>query len=261
MATPDSFEYDQAPAPGRVIRAPISSATMASTVAFAMAACAVAALCLVQVALFTEGQAVVMDGAQAEVRSLHDGLTGDILVTAGQRVQAGDLVAQIHTAGGAQHPLHAPAAGVVTGVWARPGQTIQFGQRLLSIHSQRPGCLAAYVILPVHALGYVRPQQRIRLSVDGFPRSYQDLRLSWVASEAISPAEMKRYLGPERAGLVTGEQALLLARADLPVDRFTSDDGDHQLVGGMSGRALVYTRSERLILALVSRLRHFGFEP
>jgi hypothetical protein len=153
-----------------------------------------------------------------------------------------------------EHLLRAPASGTISALWVREGSEVTSGERLASISRDDRRRFVAHLILPAHALGHIRPGQGFRASLDGFPQLYQDHTLSWVAEEAVSALDAKRFFGPERAGFFPDDGAVLLARASLPGLTFQDHDRQLPYSSGMSGRAFVYTRSERLIFVLAPSL-------
>jgi membrane fusion protein (multidrug efflux system) len=150
--------------------------------------------------------------------------------------------------------IRAPCAGVVSDVRARPGQFVPAGSVVASVVS--PGsAFEAIAVLP----GYVRPQLRpgavMRLELDGYPYEYQSATIAAVSDEIVGPAEVKRFLGADVEGSILVSGPSVIVRASLSSRSFVSDGRALQLHDGMTGRALVAGRHQRLVFLLAPWLR------
>lgn len=87
--------------------------------------------------------------------------------------------------------IHAPIAGKVTTIIARPGMNVNPHRRLLSIiplHSK----LQAELLIPTRAIGFIRKGQAVELRYDAFPYQKYGLyrgRITSISSTVLNPED------------------------------------------------------------------------
>lgn len=151
-----------------------------------------------------------------------------------------------------ERSVRAPRPGVVSDVRVRPGQPLTPGEVLLTLRAQQqdPSIVAVFP-------GYYRPLIRIgmplRLELEGYRYAYQQLTVDGITDEVFGPAEARRLLGPG-GDTVPLSGPVVLVTARLPSDTFESDGRRFAYHDGISGRAEIRVRSERLITTLVPAL-------
>ena len=104
-----------------------------------------------------------LEGQQRTVPLLADGAVGEIerdLAVLSREAAEQDV--------GRRLVVRAPQAGTVSAVLAEPGQSVSPASALASLVPQG-AALQAHLYAPSSAVGFVRPQQRVRLRFDAFP--------------------------------------------------------------------------------------------
>lgn len=110
---------------------------------------------------------------------------------------------------GAQHTrILAPIAGIVSGLQAKPGQTLPAGVTLASIV---PGgsAMEAVLRLPSTAVGFIQPGQHVRVSYDAFP--YQRFGQYEGTVRSVSQSDVPATTG----GGAQDQRAVFLVHVDL----------------------------------------------
>lgn len=87
--------------------------------------------------------------------------------------------------------------------------------------------------------------------VDGFRRGRQQVVLSSLSGEVLSPAEARRRIGEEAAGLLPLQGPVTVVWGQLDEPRFTSGGRAYELHPGMQGSVEVVVGSRRLLSALL----------
>jgi membrane fusion protein (multidrug efflux system) len=156
----------------------------------------------------------------------------------------------------AERELRAPAAGTVSDIRVRVGQHIGPGQSLLSIGrgQERPVVVA---FLPGEDLPLLKRGMPLRLEVQGYRYAYQHLTVDSVESQAVGPAEARRYLGDEIADAVTFTGPVVKVEAHLTSGTFEADGKVRRYHDGMLAQAEVQIRSERVLVTLIPALKAF----
>ncbi len=154
----------------------------------------------------------------------------------------------------AAREIRAMHAGVVTDVRIRAGQPIAAGDGLLTV--EQPGGDATVVaFLPGEMRPLLAIGSRAQLEIDGFARRLVDVTIDEIGSEVIGPAEVARFLGPERSDAMAFTGAVVMVRARLD-DRVIPVDGREYVVfDGMWGRLELRVRSESILVTLIPGLR------
>lgn len=152
-----------------------------------------------------------------------------------------------------ERSVRSPRPGVVSDVRVRPGEPLTPGEVLLTLRAeqQEPAIVAAF---PGHYRPLIHPGMSLRLELEGYRYAYQLLTVDGITDEAFGPAEARRLLGPGGDAVpLSGPVVLVTAR--LPADTFESNGRRYAYHDGISGRAEIRVRSERLITTLVPALK------
>lgn len=153
-----------------------------------------------------------------------------------------------------QHEIVAPRAGTIADLRMRVGQAVRAGDGLVTLIGERARA-RVLAIVPAQYRPKLRPGLTLRLELQGFRFAYRELRVEEVGDEAVGPAEVQRYLGPERAGAIATDGPVVLVEASIPSLQFESSGASFVYHDGMVGSADVRLRTEPIALALVPGLR------
>lgn len=153
-----------------------------------------------------------------------------------------------------ERTVRAPADGAIGDVRARPGQYLTPGQVVATLVNG-PSRPAVVALLPGRFRPLLAAGMSLRLQLDGYPRQPQDLRIEVVSDEVIGPKEAARYLGSEVADAIGVDGPLVMVRAPLEARSLDAEDRRFDYHDGMQGVAEVPVRSERLLEALLPRLK------
>jgi multidrug efflux pump subunit AcrA (membrane-fusion protein) len=150
--------------------------------------------------------------------------------------------------------IRARTGGTISDLRVQPGQHVEPGQVAASI-IEGSGGLEVIALLP----GEDRPQlsagMQLRLELTGYRYAYQLLTIDSVSSEVIAASEARRILGPDVAeGLAIGG-SVVVVRGRLTSNEFEADDQVYRYHDGMTGKAEVRLRSERIVFAVIPGLR------
>ena len=151
-----------------------------------------------------------------------------------------------------ERSVRAPRPGVVSDVRVRPGQPLTPGEVVLTLQAelQEPSIVAVF---PGHYRPLIQIGMPLRLELEGYRYAYQRLTVDGITDEVFGPAEARRLLGPG-GDTVPLSGPVVLVTARLPSDTFESDGRRYAYHDGISGRAEIRVRSERLITTLVPAL-------
>lgn len=154
----------------------------------------------------------------------------------------------------AQHELVAPRSGTIADLRIRVGQAVHAGDGLVTLIGDRARA-RVLAIVPAQYRPKLRPGLTLRLELQGFRFAYRELRIEQVGDEAVGPAEVQRYLGPDHAGAIATDGPVVLVEASIPSLQFESSGASFAYHDGMVGSADVRLRTEPIALALVPGLR------
>ena len=118
--------------------------------------------------------------------------------------------------------------------------------------TQSTGTLTA--LLPGQFLPLLRDGQTLRLTLDGFEKDVQALRIERVGDQIIGPTEAARYLGRELGDAFPLAGPVVLVHARLPATQFKSRHVAYSYYHGMHGRAEVAVRTRSIIRTLMPEL-------
>jgi multidrug efflux pump subunit AcrA (membrane-fusion protein) len=152
--------------------------------------------------------------------------------------------------------LRSPQDGVVEDIRVRLGQPLAPGQIAVTLSSGAP-VLQLVAALP----GQYRPQLQLGLpawlELQGYSNAHHHVVLRSIGSEAIGPAEARRFLGAEVADAIPLTGPVIMVQGRLAGEFFRADGTTYSYHDGMQGRLEVRVRSERILFALVPGLRYF----
>lgn len=151
--------------------------------------------------------------------------------------------------------LVAPRNGVVSGIHTRPGQLLTTGQ-LAMVVAGANSHFSLVAALPGHFQPQLDSRQSARFQVTGYPYSYSEVAVTRVFDEVVGPADAVRFLGPEAAGGLQLQGALVLVEATIGSGSFEADRSTFELADGMHGTLQVRLRSLPIILNLLPGLRY-----
>lgn len=155
--------------------------------------------------------------------------------------------------------LAAPCAGCLTDLRIRPGQALQSGEVAASLSEQDRFVMLA--LLPGQFRPQLRVGQSLRLELDGYRFSYQELTIRSIGSEVLSPSAAQRALRHEVADSLRMDGPVVLVEAVLPGSTFETDRESYPFADGMLGTAEVRLRRERLLFVLLPALRSLHRAP
>jgi membrane fusion protein (multidrug efflux system) len=101
----------------------------------------------------------------------------------------------------------------------------------------------------------LHPGMPLRVRLNGFSRATETTTIDSVGDEVVGPAEARRYLGPDVADVVTLTGPVVLVKATLDGNSFTSDDKHFNFYDGLTGNAEARVRSQRVLAVMVPGLR------
>jgi len=139
----------------------------------------------------------------------------------------------------------------------RPGQRVEPGEIVGSL-VEGGGGLEVVALLP----GEDRPQlangMQMRVELTGYRYAYQHVPIDSVSADVIAASEARRILGADVAdGLAVGG-SVVVVRGRLAREDFEVDGQTYRYHDGMTGKAEVRLRSERIVFAIVPGLRRLG---
>ena len=153
-----------------------------------------------------------------------------------------------------QRTLRAPADGTVSDLRIRPAQLLNPGDTVLILTRDDAG-FQVLAAVPGEYRPMVRSGAPLRMELDGFPYSYQDLQVESADTAVVGPNEVRRFLGQELSDAVKLEGPVFLVQAALPTSTFTVDHHTYRYYDGMQGRVHARARKTRVLLLMFPWLR------
>jgi multidrug efflux pump subunit AcrA (membrane-fusion protein) len=155
-----------------------------------------------------------------------------------------------------QRVIRAPFAGYVTDVRSHPGQHVSAGDVLVSVAPKDAAQVSLVAMVSADFRPMLKRGGKMRFELDGFKYEYADLEVEEVSAEAIGTAEVQRFLGGEKAGVVQVEPgAKVLVTAKLPAASFSSEGQAYGYFDGLTGSASIRLRREPILVTLIPSLR------
>jgi len=144
-----------------------------------------------------------------------------------------------------QVEVRAPADGVISALWAGPGQAVTVDAALATL-TPAGARLQAELYAPSSALGFIQPAQAVLLRLQAFPYQKFGLQAGTVARVAQAPLQAGELAGLTMAGKPGGEP---LYRISVTLDSQTVRAGEQTraLLPGMQLEADVMLERRRLI--------------
>ncbi len=156
-----------------------------------------------------------------------------------------------------ERSLRAPFDGVINDLRVREGQFLGPGEVVASV--LREGAESwAQALLPGRYRPMIKPGQRLRLELEGFPYQFQELEVANISDELVGPAEVRRYLGPALGDAVPLQGPVVVVEARLPASTFQADGRTYHYYTGMPGVARVEVRARNGWVTLLPILEYLG---
>jgi multidrug resistance efflux pump len=152
--------------------------------------------------------------------------------------------------------IRAPAAGVVSDVRIRPGQSLNGGDPVLSIVTSASE-LHVTAVLPGQYRPRLKPGMKLRIEMSGYHYSYRELTIESIGDEVVGPTEIRRTLGPELGDTLPIAGPVVLVNARLPSRTFTAQGREYAYFEGMQGSAEARVGTESIAVALIPGLKAF----
>ncbi|HEX7481274.1 MAG TPA: HlyD family efflux transporter periplasmic adaptor subunit [Polyangiales bacterium] len=153
----------------------------------------------------------------------------------------------------ARKVLCAPHAGVVGDVRIRAGQLVEPGMPVVTLLAEHADAEVT-ALLPGQYLPLLVSGQKLRLTLDGFERDVQSLRIERVGDQIIGPNEAARFLGRELGDAFPLQGPVVLVHARLAAPTFRSGQRDYRFYHGMHGRAEAAVRTQSVLRSLLPSL-------
>jgi multidrug resistance efflux pump len=154
----------------------------------------------------------------------------------------------------AERSVVAAHDGTVTDVRVRAGQALNPGDAVVAMATDVASARVVAMV-PANYRPMIRPGMPMRIELSGFRFAYQELYVDVVGDEAVGPAEVRRFLGPDNADTVSVEGPVVLVQARLPATTFQASGQTFQFYDGMVGSADVRVRTESILVDLVPGLK------
>lgn len=208
--------------------------------------------------LYSSVEAVERERLEQEFRVLLAGtLLNPLNAAAQQVVSAMRAQLELSQARLAERSLRAPFEGQISDVRVREGQYLGPGEVVVSI--MREGAESwALALVPGRYRPMIKPGQRFRLELEGFPFQFQELEVASLSDELVGPAEVRRYLGPDLGDAVVVQGPLVVVEARLPGSTFQSDARTYSYYTGMPGTARIKVRARNGWVTLLPILEYLG---
>lgn len=217
---------------------------------------------LAKVQQVASGPAVIRVVDKTAVPALSSGVVARLLVSSGDRVIEGQLLATLQSSPGdsllarMREEVRAPVDGVVNSINIRAGQQVHSGDQVLSLSAEGTRN-EVLVLLPGSYAPQIHKGMPLVLKINGYPQSRERLTILDVAPDIIGPDDAERYVGKEIAQTLSLSGPIVMVRTALPLDTFESFDVANERFryrDGMLAQAEVSVRKQPLIIALVPGL-------
>jgi membrane fusion protein (multidrug efflux system) len=152
--------------------------------------------------------------------------------------------------------IRASAAGVVSDVRIRPGQSLNAGDPVLSIVTTDAD-FGITAILPGQFRPRLKPGMKLRIEMKGYHYAYQEVTIDSIGDEVVGPTEIRRTLGPELGDTLPIAGPVVLVTAKLPARTFQAQGREYAYFEGMQGSAEARVGSESIAAALIPGLKAF----
>ena len=206
------------------------------------------------VELYARGEAAERDRVVQEFRSQLAARLMDPLDMAARQA-LGSLRAQVelNEVRVSERTLAAPFDGWVRDVRVRENQYLHAGEVVVTLMKEGTET-KALALVPGHYRPLLKAGQRVRLELNGFAYSYQDLTVRAVSDELVGPTEVRRYLGPGLGDVVTVDGPRVAVEVQLPSEGFQAQGHTYPYFNGMVGTARLQVRRRNGWMMLVPSL-------
>jgi membrane fusion protein (multidrug efflux system) len=209
---------------------------------------------------YASGPAVIRARDRVSVTAKAPERVYSVEVSAGDRVEAGDLLVRLDgaigptTARGNTDQVLAPRSGIVGEIRVRSGQFVNPGDQVVNIVKEQAGYeLVAF--LPGSYAQQLRPGMPMRVKLHGDSRSHETMRIDSVSPRFPVLREAARYAGIEDS---TGSEVpgpVVMVRSLLDSAKLTGGAGSNSYLDGMTGEVDVRIRSEPIIICVLPALK------
>ncbi len=154
--------------------------------------------------------------------------------------------------------ITATVAGNVSDVRVRAGQRVNAGDVLAAVVPKEGTQVSLVAMVSAEYRPMIHGGLKLRFELDGFEYEYSDLVVTEVSAEAVGPAEVQRLLGRERADAVLLDPgAKVIVTAKLPAATFSSQGRPYGYFDGLTGNAEICVRSEPILVTLIPAFREW----
>jgi multidrug resistance efflux pump len=153
--------------------------------------------------------------------------------------------------------VRAPVAGVVSDIRVRSGQHVNAGEIVATLHSDSAG-YRVIAILPGQDRPLLKPGMPLRLELSGYRYAYQTITIEQVGNEVVGPSAVRRFLGDDLADAVPLTGPLVLVHGTLPAGTFDDDGRQLNFFAGMQAHAEASVRRSRLSTLIFPWLKRSG---
>ncbi|MEM6796513.1 MAG: GAF domain-containing protein, partial [Acidobacteriota bacterium] len=152
-----------------------------------------------------------------------------------------------------ERTVRSPIDGVVGDVRVRPGQHPVIGEVLMSVvaDSEKRTVIG---LMPGHFKPQLESEQRLRLTLQGYPDLALELRVEQVGEEVIAADEALQVLGRTIAPAVQSSGPVVVVEAGLSEASFSDGRNTLAFSDGMQGTAEIRVRSRPLLFHLIPGL-------
>jgi membrane fusion protein (multidrug efflux system) len=150
-----------------------------------------------------------------------------------------------------QRVVRAPHDGIVTDIAATAGQHVDAGDVVMSVVDDSKAGLEVVAFLPGGDRPQIEIGMPLRLELLGFDYAWQDVVVDTITEGVIGPAEAKRLLGPQLADTVQMGGGVVMVKARLTGTKFVSGGVEYPYHDGMGGTAEVRMRDETILEMLI----------
>jgi multidrug efflux pump subunit AcrA (membrane-fusion protein) len=152
--------------------------------------------------------------------------------------------------------VRSPEAGIVGEIHVTIGQRIAAGDPIADVRHSR-GRFSVLAMLPGQQSPMLHEGQLLRLELNGYPYTYQNLTVEQVGRQIVGQAEVRRMLGLGAADTIPLRGPVVIVRATPPTDTFLANGQAYRYVDGMQATARARIRSDRLLNIVVPGVKLF----
>jgi hypothetical protein len=208
-----------------------------------------------RVSTYARGPVIIRSHAITQVVASAAGAVTSVLISPGDRVEAGQRLAELKGAGDIPSVVYAPVSGVITDLRARAGQQLAAGDVLFALNTADEKKFYAQAFLPTERRALLKAGMPIRIAIEGLTHAYLDLRVDQISGVAVTGNEVSRVLGREIDQPFSLTGTFFAVTAEITPEQAERSHQALTLHEGMLARADVLLDRERVGLLLVPWLR------